>query len=50
MWQLTRVGIMRRILACNCTVFGKRSTFDLLIVLSLEKHSLDGVKKMNNEE
>ena len=50
MWQPTRVGDLHRILACNCTVFGKRSTFDLLIVLSLERHSLDGVRQMNNKE
>ena len=31
-------------------VFGQRSVFDLLIVLSLERHSLDGVRQMNNKE
>jgi hypothetical protein len=32
-WQLTRVGGLHRILACNCTVCGKRSVFDLFIEL-----------------
>ena len=41
-WLLTRVGGLHRILAHNCTVFGKRSVFDLLVELYVDRHSLNG--------
>ena len=48
-WQLTRVGGLHRILACNCTIFRKRSVFDLLIEFSTGRHSLDEISQINNE-
>ena len=50
MWQLTRVGVLRWVLARNYTVCSKRSEFDLLIEISVDWHSLDGIRQINNKE
>ena len=49
-WQLTRVGGLRRVLACNCTVCGLTNTFDPLVELYVERHSLDGISQVPNFE
>ena len=48
MWQPTRVGVLRWVLACNYTVCGKRSEFDLLVELYVDRHSLDGIRQVRN--
>ena len=50
MWQLTRVGGLHRVKAHKCTVFGKTSVFDLLVELYVNRHSLDGIRQINNKE
>ena len=50
MWQLTRVGVLRWVLACNYTVRGKRSEFDLLIEISVDRHSLNGIRQVQSLE
>jgi len=49
-WQLTRVGGLHRVKAHKCTVFGKTSVFDLLVELYVNRHSLDGIRQINNKE
>lgn len=50
MWQLTRVGVLRRILVCNCTVFGKRSAFDFEVIPYIDRYSSNCVDFILNIE
>ena len=49
-WQLTRVGGLHRILACNCTVCGKRSVFDFEVIFYVDRHSLVRISQVHRLE
>ena len=50
MWQLTRVGVLRWVLVLKCTVCGLTNTLDFEVILYVDRHSLDGIRQVNNEE
>ena len=50
MWQLTRVGGLHRILACNCTVCGLTNTLDFEVILYVDRHSSNCIDCILNIE
>ena len=50
MWQLTRVGGLHRVLACNLTICGLTKVFDFEVILYIDRHSSNGIDCILNIE
>ena len=50
MWQLTRVGVLRWVLACNLTICGLTKVFDFEVIPYIDRYSSNCVDFILNIE